>query len=56
MEKNEAKIRIEKLKNFLNEWNFEYFVNNKTILDEPARDKLKRELEELEKQNSCVSL
>ena len=50
MEKNEAKERIAKLKKWLKEWNYNYFVLNKTDVEESARDKLKRELEDLEKQ------
>jgi len=50
MNKKEAKFRIEKLKNWLNDWNYKYFVLNKTDIDESARDQLKRELEVLEKE------
>jgi len=49
MNKQEAKARISKLREFLDKWNHAYFIENKLILDEPARDKLKRELEDLEK-------
>ena len=49
MEKPEAQARIEKLKKWLKDWNYKYFVLNKTDVDEGARDQLKRELEDLEK-------
>lgn len=48
MNQKEAQARILKLRQFLNEWNHAYFIENKLILDEPSRDKLKRELEDLE--------
>lgn len=50
MSKQEAKIRIEKLKQFLKKWNEEYFLQNKTIVPESARDQMKRELEDLERE------
>jgi len=50
MSKAEAKKRIEKLREFLLKWNHEYFIENKTSISEAARDKIKRELEELEGQ------
>lgn len=50
MSKPEAEKRIHKLREFLKQWNYQYFIENKTTLSEPARDQLKRELEELEKQ------
>ncbi len=43
------KKRITVLRNWLNEWNYNYFVLNKNDVSEVARDKLKRELEDLEK-------
>jgi DNA ligase (NAD+) len=48
MDKQETKQRIEKLKKWLKKWNYEYFVLNKSDVSEAARDKIKRELEELE--------
>lgn len=50
MNKTEAKKRIEKLREFLREWNYQYFIENKETISEAARDKLKRELEDLEQQ------
>lgn len=50
MSKAEAKKRIEKLREFLLKWNHEYFIENKTSISEAARDKIKRELEDLEGQ------
>lgn len=49
MDKNEAKQRIEALKKWLKQWNYDYFVLNKNDVSEAARDKIKRELEDLEK-------
>lgn len=51
MDKIQAKDRIEKLKTWLKEWNQAYFLENRTTIDEAARDQLKRELEELERLN-----
>ncbi len=48
--KEEAKQQIEKLKAFLKKWNHDYFIENKTSISEAARDKIKRELEDLENQ------
>ena len=50
MDKTEAKQRIEKLKAWLKKWNYEYFVLNKNDVSEAARDKIKKELIELEEQ------
>ena len=50
MNKTEAKERIEKLKNWLKKWNYDYFVLNKSDVSEGARDKIKKELTELEEQ------
>lgn len=49
MSKPDAEKRIRKLREFLKQWNYQYFIENNTTLSEPARDQLKRELEELEK-------
>lgn len=49
MEKIQAKERIEKLKAWLREWNQAYFTDNRSTVDESARDQIKRELEELER-------
>jgi DNA ligase (NAD+) len=46
--KEEAKQHIEKLKAFLKKWNHDYFIENKTSISEAARDKIKRELEDME--------
>lgn len=48
MNKHEAKQRIEKLKEWLKKWNYEYFVLNKNDVSEAARDKIKKELHDLE--------
>ena len=48
MNKEDAKQRIEKLKEWLKKWNYEYFVLNKNDVSEAARDKIKKELHELE--------
>ncbi|MFH1012160.1 MAG: NAD-dependent DNA ligase LigA [Candidatus Peregrinibacteria bacterium] len=49
MNKNEAKSRIEKLKDWLKKWNYDYFVRDINTVSEAARDKIKQELEDLEK-------
>lgn len=48
MDKKEARQRIESLKKWLKKWNYEYFVLNKNDVSEAARDKIKKELIELE--------
>jgi len=48
MQKTEAKQRIEKLKEWLKKWNYDYFVLDKNEVSEAARDKIKKELIELE--------
>lgn len=48
--KEEARKRIEKLKEFLKKWNYEYFIENKAGISEAARDQMKRELSQLEEQ------
>ena len=51
MGKNQARERIQKLKKWLQEWNQKYFTGSgETKVSEGARDQLKRELEELEKE------
>ncbi|MDD4351572.1 MAG: NAD-dependent DNA ligase LigA, partial [Candidatus Gracilibacteria bacterium] len=50
MTKEEAKIRIEKLRTEIRKWNYEYFVLDNNTLSEAARDSLKKELVELEEQ------
>ncbi|MBU2652643.1 MAG: NAD-dependent DNA ligase LigA, partial [Bacteroidetes bacterium] len=50
MDKKEAKQRIESLKKWLKKWNYEYFVLNRNDISEAARDKIKKELHELEDQ------
>ena len=51
MNRDAAKERIEKLKTWLKEWNQKYFAGDgETKVSEGARDQLKRELEELEKE------
>jgi DNA ligase (NAD+) len=51
MDKEEAKQRIEKLKTWLKKWNYDYFVLNKSDVSEAARDKIKKELIELENEH-----
>ncbi len=48
MNKTEVKERIESLKKWLKKWNYDYFVLNKNTVSEAARDKIKKELHELE--------
>ncbi len=50
MNKDEAKIRIEKLKEKINKLNYKYFVVNETEVSESVRDSLKKELIELEQE------
>ncbi len=50
MGKKEAHHRILKLKAWLKQWNYDYFVLDKNGVSEGARDKIKRELETLEKE------
>ena len=50
MNKKEVKERTSKLKEFLKDWNYKYFVLDKTEVSEAARDKMKRELEDLEQE------
>lgn len=50
MDKKEAKQRIENLKKWLKKWNYDYFVLDKNDVSEGARDKIKKELIELETQ------
>ena len=48
MNKEDAKQRIEKLKAWLKDWNYQYFVLNQNEVSEAARDQIKKELIELE--------
>ena len=50
MKKGEAKQRIVKLKKLINEYRYEYHVNDKSTMPEAAADGLKKELTELEEQ------
>jgi len=50
MSKADARKRLEKLREFIKKWNYEYFIENKTNVSEGARDKIKRELEDLERE------
>ncbi|MCK9185886.1 NAD-dependent DNA ligase LigA [Candidatus Gracilibacteria bacterium] len=50
MNKEEAKIRIEKLKEKINKLNYKYFVLNETEVSESVRDSLKKELIGLEQE------
>lgn len=51
MNKEDAKQRIEKLKDWLKKWNYDYFVLNKSDVSEGARDKIKKELTDLENEH-----
>lgn len=46
--REEAKIRIEKLRKKINELNYKYFVLDESEVEESVRDALKKELKELE--------
>ncbi len=48
--KSEAQKRIEKLRELINEYRYEYHVNDRSIMDEAAADSLKHELSQLEEQ------
>ncbi|MCX6734484.1 MAG: NAD-dependent DNA ligase LigA [Candidatus Peregrinibacteria bacterium] len=48
MDQNEAKIRIEKLKEKIKDLNYKYFVLDQSEVSESVRDSLKRELIDLE--------
>ncbi|HKX72792.1 MAG TPA: NAD-dependent DNA ligase LigA [Candidatus Saccharimonadales bacterium] len=50
MNKSDAKARIAKLRDLINEYRYEYHVNNHSIMEESAADGLKHELAELEEQ------
>jgi DNA ligase (NAD+) len=50
MEKQQAKERIEKLKQVINEARYSYHVLDKTIMSDAALDSLKHELFELEQE------
>lgn len=50
MTKNEAKSRIEKLKNAINKYRYQYHVLNRLAIPEAALDSLKHELYKLEQQ------
>ncbi len=50
MNKEEAKQRIDAIKKWLKKWNYEYFVLNRNDVSEAARDKIKKELHDLEGQ------
>lgn len=48
MDKAAAEKRIAQLRDIINEYRYEYHVNDKSIMDEAAADSLKHELSELE--------
>lgn len=48
MNRSQAKIRIEKLKNLINDYRYHYHVLNESIISEEAADSLKHELSQLE--------
>ncbi len=50
MDLKTAQGRVKKLKEFLKDWNYQYFVLNTSQVSEAARDKVKRELEDLERE------
>jgi DNA ligase (NAD+) len=51
MSKPRAAARIAKLRDLINEYRYEYHVNNHSIMSESAADGLKHELDELEQQH-----
>ncbi len=51
MNKLEAQERIQKLKEWLKKWNYDYFVLDKSDISEAARDQIKKELTDLEKES-----
>jgi DNA ligase (NAD+) len=50
MNKKQAAERIKKLRELINHYRYEYHVNNRSIMEEPAADSLKHELTQLEEQ------
>lgn len=50
MNKQQAAARIQKLRDLINQYRYEYHVQNNSIMSEPAADGLKHELAELEEQ------
>ncbi len=50
LSKNEAKIRIEKLKSLIEKYRYSYHVLDKSLVTDAVNDSLKHELQELEKQ------
>ncbi len=48
MSKEDAEKRSKKLREFLTQWNYDYFIENKATISESARDQMKRELQDLE--------
>lgn len=50
MNKSQANKRIQKLRELINEYRYEYHVNDNSIMSESAADSLKHELSELESQ------
>jgi DNA ligase (NAD+) len=50
MTKEQAKIRIEKLKKEINKYRYAYHVLNQSLISDEALDSLKKELSDLEKQ------
>ena len=50
MDKAQAAIRIDKLREIINDYRYHYHVLDESIMSEAAADSLKHELAELEKQ------
>ncbi len=50
LNKTQAKQRVQKLKDLINEYRFEYHVRDNSIMSEAAADSLKHELAQLEEQ------
>lgn len=50
MDRNEAKIRIDKLKKTINKYRYAYHILNKSLISDEALDSLKHELFKLEQQ------
>ena len=48
MDKPQAKIRIEKLKELIEKYRYSYHVKDKSLVSDAVNDSLKHELQELE--------
>lgn len=50
LDKQQAKLRAQKLRDLIAQYRYEYHVNNHSIMEESAADSLKHELSEIERQ------